>query len=82
MGLSDQQRLFLVEGEILHAFLVRAVMESTMISGCSLGQPVANAVTKSADVDRFVVIGMSYAADTKAVTSISTLARASTRPAM
>jgi hypothetical protein len=31
------------------------VSESTMISGWFSGQPVAKAVTKSADVDRFVI---------------------------
>src|SRR4030088_449828 len=31
------------------------VNDSTMMSGWFSGQPVANAVTKSADVDRFVI---------------------------
>src|SRR6185295_4011738 len=46
------------------------VSESTMMSGWFSGQPVANAVTKSADVFRFSMM-MSYAAGMKAVTSIS-----------
>jgi hypothetical protein len=32
------------------------VNDSTMMLGCFSGQPVAKAVTKSADVDRFVVM--------------------------
>ena len=50
-GLGDQQGLLLVERKILHARCV--VSDSTMISGCCSGQPVANAVTKSAEVDRW-----------------------------
>jgi hypothetical protein len=36
------------------------VNESTMISGWFSGQPVAKAVTKSADVDRFVIVKFPY----------------------
>src|SRR5450759_2719469 len=85
------------------------VNESTMMSGWFSGQPVVKAVTKSAEVARFVMGDVLYqnvwvgadrnedaggelppcgpsaagqAPGTKAVTSISTLARASTRPPM
>ncbi len=78
-GLCDQQRLFLVDREILDAF-VRGQRKHHDV-GLVLGPAGGEAVTKSADA-----IGRASrcnpAAGTNAVTSISTLARISTSPSI